>query len=150
VVASLGATTWAAGAIPGVETPFQHRIIEHAPLVPTSPDRSVGSPQSDDSTSGGPVAAGLPDTPASRRGNGPKGDKVASVVLPQGIVVPSDTPRGDSGKVPPGQTKAKHATEPQHASHGKGHDKSRGKRAHPGKAKGRAKSHHAKGHRHHH
>lgn len=61
VVASLGATTWAAGALPGVDTPFRHREIQHAPLVPLAPTGAVGSPQSDDSASGSPAPAGLPD-----------------------------------------------------------------------------------------
>ena len=60
VVASLGATTWAAGAIPGVDTPFHHQEIQHAPLVPIIPSGDVGSPQSDPSTAGSPASTGLP------------------------------------------------------------------------------------------
>jgi hypothetical protein len=61
VVASLGATTWAAGALAGVDTPFRHHVTQHAPLVPITPTGSTGSPQSGDSSSGGPTSPGLPD-----------------------------------------------------------------------------------------
>ncbi|HJQ04046.1 MAG TPA: hypothetical protein VJ872_01250 [Nocardioides sp.] len=63
VVALLGATTWAAGALAGVDTPFRHREIMHAPMVPTTPAGVTGSPQSGDSSSGSPAAPGLPDEP---------------------------------------------------------------------------------------
>jgi hypothetical protein len=147
VVASLGATTWAAGAIPGVEAPLQHRVIEHEPLVPTTQDRSVGSPQSDDSASGSPTAVGLPDNPAP--------DAPASVVLPQGIVLPTPASQTGSGKVPPGQAKPDHATKHPTASQGKGKAKGHAKprhhavKHHPAKhpAKHHAKKHHAKKHR---
>lgn len=61
VVALLGATTWAAGALAGVDTPFGHREIHHAPMVPTTPTGVAGSPQSGDSSSGSPVPTALPE-----------------------------------------------------------------------------------------
>ena len=60
VVASLGATTWAAGALAGVDVPFRHQQIERAPMVPMPPTGSAGTPHSDASPSGSPEA-GLPD-----------------------------------------------------------------------------------------
>jgi hypothetical protein len=71
VVASLGATTWAAGALPGVDTPFRHREIQHAPLVPLAPTGDVGSPQSGGPAPGGPAGAGGPHDPSHpARGRG--------------------------------------------------------------------------------
>lgn len=61
VVSVLGATTWAAGALAGVDTPFRHHEIQHAPMVPITPTGVTGSPQSGDSSSGGSASAGLPD-----------------------------------------------------------------------------------------
>ncbi|GAB3865658.1 hypothetical protein GCM10028801_36400 [Nocardioides maradonensis] len=69
VVALLGATSWAAGALAGVDTPFRHREITHAPMVPTTPPGVTGSPQSGGSSSGSPAAPGLPDA----RGGAAKG-----------------------------------------------------------------------------
>lgn len=61
VVALLGATSWAAGALAGADTPFSHREIHHAAMVPTTPTGVAGSPQSGDSSSGSPAPTGLPD-----------------------------------------------------------------------------------------
>ncbi|GAB4011517.1 hypothetical protein [Nocardioides ultimimeridianus] len=61
VVALLGVTSWAAGALAGADTPFGHREIHHAAMVPTTPTGVAGSPQSGDSPSGSPAPTGLPD-----------------------------------------------------------------------------------------
>ena len=66
VVASLGATTWAAGALAGVDVPFRHQQIERAPMVPMPPTGSAGTPHSDASPSGSPEA-GLPDGSTAHR-----------------------------------------------------------------------------------
>ena len=93
VVASLGATTWAAGALPGVDTPFRHRQIEHAALVPIPTAGDTGSPQSDVAPSGGPTSLGLPDhkparPPSHHRGHHGKGHGTpATKSAPHGVPI---------------------------------------------------------------
>lgn len=91
VVALLGATTWAAGALAGVDTPFRHREITHAPMVPTTPPGATGSPQSGDSSSGSPAAPGLPDA----RGRAAKGHARGQSAAHKHRRNPADLQRGN-------------------------------------------------------
>ncbi|GAB2986938.1 hypothetical protein [Nocardioides montaniterrae] len=140
VVASLGATTWAAGAIPGVATPFTLKVITHAPLLPTTPDRSTGTPQADGSSPGSPAPTGLPDTLPSAAAHAGGKQGTTTIVLPQGIVVAETATHGHSEHPPAAPAAPAAHTAHQHkGEHGKAHDASHGPAEH---AKPSGKPHH--------
>lgn len=85
-VAAIGATTWVAGALPGIDSPVAPaEQPTHGPATPGT--EASETPQSDASiASGSPTSPGLPDATSSSEPHGaqPSGDDIDGADVPRG------------------------------------------------------------------
>lgn len=97
-VIAVGATSWAAGALPGTTSPFRpEQRITHQPTDPTPDERAPGqTPSPEDPPSGGPVSPGDRTTPASPASRDP--DRSQRSESPES---PPTSPGRDSPSGPP-------------------------------------------------